>query len=208
MIRESNSTVALTKNRGNIFQVRLLTSIAILSAEAFILSFLEFPVPLSPSFARMDLSDLPALLGSFAFGSIAGLVIELIKNLLGLITTSTAGVGELANFLMGSALVVPAGIIYGRKKTRKTALVGCLVGSVFMGVFAALVNYYILLPMFSIFMPIDEVIAAFGEIMPFIQTKLDVVVYNAFPFNLLKGLGISFITMLIYKKLSPILKGL
>lgn len=189
------------------WSTRVFTGTAMLSAVAFVLSFFEFPVPLTPSFARMDLSDLPALIGAFAYGPLAGVLIELIKNLLGLLSTQTGGVGELANFLMGAAFVLPAGLIYARKKTKKNAWIGCLVGSLVMGIAAALVNYFVLLPMFSVFMPLEEVIAAFGEILPFIQTKLDVVLYNAFPFNLLKGLCISGITMLIYKKLSPVLKG-
>ena len=197
-----------SKNKRKVkWSTRVFTGTAMLSAVAFVLSFFEFPVPLTPSFARMDLSDLPALIGAFAYGPLAGVLIELIKNLLGLLSTQTGGVGELANFLMGAAFVLPAGLIYARKKTKKNAWIGCLIGSLVMGIAAALVNYFVLLPMFSVFMPLEEVIAAFGEILPFIQTKLDVVLYNAFPFNLLKGLCISGITMLIYKKLSPILKG-
>ena len=178
-----------------------------LAAVAFVLQFLELPMPLSPSFAKMDLSDLPALIGAFAYGPWWGVCIELVKNALHLLVTSTGGVGELANFLIGSALVLPAGLIYRKHKTRKTALIGCLVGSLCMGVMAALANYFILLPMFEIFMPIDQVIAAFAEIVPFIHTKLDVVLLNALPMNILKGLVVSLVTMLLYKRLSPILKG-
>lgn len=90
--------------------IRTMTSIAVLSAVAFVLAFFEFPVPLSPSFARMDLSDFPALIGAFAFGPVAGILIELVKNLLGLFSTSTGGVGELANFLMGASFAATAGL--------------------------------------------------------------------------------------------------
>ena len=121
--------------------------------------------------------------------------------------SSTGGIGELANFLMGSALVLPAGLIYRRSKSRKTALIGCLVGSVCMGVMAAIANYFILLPMFQVFMPMDALIAAFTEFIPLIHTKLDVVLLHALPLNIFKGLLISLVTMLIYKRLSPILKG-
>ena len=156
-----------------------MTSVAVLSAVAFVLSFLEFPVPLSPSFARMDLSDFPALIGAFAFGPVAGILIELVKNLLGLISSATGGIGELANFLMGASFVATAG----------------------------LANYFILLPLFEQFMPVDQLIASFGKFIPFIKTKRDVVLYNAFPFNLLKGLVITAFTMLIYKRIRPLLKG-
>lgn len=186
---------------------RRLTMTAVLAAVAFLLAFFELPVPLPPSFARMDLSDLPALIGAFAFGPASGVMIELIKNLLQLFTTSTGGVGELANFLMGASFVGIAGIIYRRHRTRRGALLACLTASVGMGLAAAVVNYFILLPLFESFLPLEQLIASFGAFIPFIHTKLDVVLYNAFPFNLLKGLGLSFITMLLYKRLSPVLKG-
>ena len=184
-----------------------MTSIAVLSAVAFVLAFFEFPVPLSPSFARMDLSDFPALIGAFAFGPIAGILIELVKNLLGLFSSATSGIGELANFLMGASFVATAGLIYKLHKTKTTALVGGIAGSVVIGIVAALANYFILLPLFEQFMPVDQIIASFGEFLPFIKTKLDVVLYNAFPFNLLKGLVITAFTMLIYKRIRPLLKG-
>ena len=199
-------TVTIQK-KSSIQNVRMLTMTAVLSAIAFVLAFFEFPVPLSPSFARMDLSDLPALIGAFAYGPAAGILIELVKNALQLLTSSTGGIGELANFIMGSSFVAAAGLIYKFHKTKKTAMFACLTASVMMGIVAALVNYFILLPVFEAFMPLDQLIASFGEFIPFIKTKLDVVLFNAFPFNLLKGIGISIVTMLLYKRLTPILKG-
>ena len=187
--------------------IRTMTSVAVLSAVAFVLAFFEFPVPLSPSFARMDLSDFPALIGAFAFGPMAGILIELVKNLLGLFSSATSGVGELANFLMGASFAAAAGLIYKLHKTKKMALIGGIIGSVVMGLVAALANYFILLPLFEQFMPLDQVIASFGAFIPFIKTKLDVVLYNAFPFNLLKGLVITGFTMLVYKRIRPLLKG-
>ncbi len=180
---------------------------AMLSAVAFVLQFLEFPMPLSPAFAKMDFSDLPALIGAFAYGPLWGMVIEAVKNALHLMQSATGGIGELANFLMGSALVFPAGILYKYQKSRRTALIGCLTGSVCMGFMSALTNYYILLPLFEVFMPIEQMIQAFAEFIPFIHTKLDVVLLNALPMNTIKGLLVSLVTMLLYKRLSPILKG-
>lgn len=199
-------TITIQK-KPSIQNVRMLTMTAVLSAIAFVLAFFEFPVPLSPSFARMDLSDLPALIGAFEYGPVSGVLIELVKNALQLLTSSTGGIGELANFIMGSSFVVAAGLIYKHHKTKKTAILACLIASVIMGVVATVVNYFILLPVFEAFMPLDQLIASFGEFMPFIKTKLDVVLFNAFPFNLLKGIGISIVTMLLYKRLTPILKG-
>lgn len=196
----------MTENKKHL-SIRTITMTALLSAVAYVLAFIEFPVPLSPAFARMDISDFPALIGAFAFGPVVGVLIELVKNALQLLSTSTGGVGEFANFLMGGSYVLSAGLIYRLHKTKKTAWIACIISSVVMGIVAALANYYILLPMFEMFMPLNQVIAAFGEFMPFIQTKLDVVIYNAFPFNLLKGLVIGIFTMIVYKRLSPVLKG-
>lgn len=186
---------------------RTVTMTGLLSAFSYLLAFLEFPVPLSPAFARMDLSDFPALIGAFAFGPGTGILIELVKNSLQLLSTSTGGVGELANFLMGGSFVFTAGAVYRRNKTKRTAWAAGIAGSIVMGVVAALTNYFILLPLFEGFMPLEQLIASFGEFIPFIRTKLDVALYNAFPFNLLKGLAISGVTMVVYKHLRPALKG-
>lgn len=193
------------RETASIRNVHAVTSVAVLSAISFALAFFEFPVPLSPSFARMDLSDFPALVGAMTLGPWAGVAVELVKNLLGLFSTGTGGVGELANFLMGSAMVFVAGTVY--YKWGGKAWLACVLGSAAMAVVAALANYFILLPLFEGFLPLDALIASFAEFIPFIRTKLDVVLWNAIPFNLLKGLGISLVTMLVYPKLTPILRG-
>ena len=203
-----NHTVTMQQpKRAAALNIRTITMTALLSAMAYVLAFVEFPVPLSPSFSRMDLSDFPALIGAFAFGLISGLLIELVKNTLQLMTTSTGGIGEIANFLMGASYVVAAGVIYKHHKTKRTAWIACVSASLAMGIAAALANYFILLPLFETFMPLDQLIASFGAFLPFIHTKLDIVLFNALPFNILKGLVIGGFTMLTYKRLTPILKG-
>jgi len=188
-------------------RTRKIIGAAMLAAVSFVLQFLELPMPLSPAFARFDFSDLPALIGAFAYGPLWGVVVELVKNLLHLTVSATGGIGELANFAIGAALVFPAGLVYKKHKSRKTALLGCVVGSLCMGVMAAVMNYFVLLPLFQMFMPMEEMIAAFAAFVPIIRTKLDVVLLNALPLNILKGAVISLVTMLLYKRLSPILKG-
>lgn len=203
-----SKTISLSVKKQNTTPaVRKVTMMAMLAAISYIMAFVEFPVPLSPSFARMDLSDFPALIGAFAFGPSIGVMIELVKNGLQLLSTSTGGVGELANFLMGSSYVLTACLIYKWHKTKKTAVISCIAGSVVMGITAAVTNYFILLPLFEMFMPMDQLIESFGMFIPFINTKLDVVLYNAFPFNLLKGLVIGAFTMMVYKRMTPVLKG-
>lgn len=203
-----NRTVTMQQpKRAAALSIRTVTMTALLSAMAYVLAFVEFPVPLSPSFAKMDLSDFPALIGAFAFGPVSGLLIELVKNTLQLLTTSTGGIGELANFLMGASYVVAAGAIYKRRKTEKTARIACIAASLVMGVTAALANYFILLPLFETFLPLHQLIASFSAFLPFIRTKLDIVLFNVLPFNVLKGLVIGGFTMLINKRLAPIRKG-
>lgn len=128
---------AITEKRKSSMKVRSMTMTALLAAAAYVLAFIEIPVPLSPSFARMDISDLLALIGAFAFSPFAGVMIELIKNALQLLTTSTGGVGELANFLMGGSFVLTAGVIYKYHKTKHMAWISCIAGSLVMGIIAA-----------------------------------------------------------------------
>lgn len=194
-------------NRKKFISTRTITITALLASISYILAFFEFPVPLSPSFARMDLSDIPALIGAFALGPATGVIIELIKNVLQLLSTSTAGIGELANFLIGASYVWIAGFIYKYKRIKKGAISAYIISSIVMGVVAMIVNYFILLPLFETFMPLDQLIASFSEFLPFIQTKLDVVLYNVLPFNVIKGLVVGLVTMVVYKKLAPVLKG-
>jgi riboflavin transporter FmnP len=203
-----NQTTSIDKRKaGGRISVRTVTAVALLSAVSYILGMIEFPIPLTPSFARMDFSDFPALIGAYAFGPIAGVLIELVKNILRLTTTSTGGIGELANFLMGGSFVITAGLIYRVHKTKRMAWISGIAGSVVMGIVAAFSNYFILLPLFESFMPMDQMIAAFGALIPFIHSKRDIVLYNALPSNLIKGLLITVVTMLIYKRIRPVLKG-
>ena len=183
---------------------RNIAIIAVFGAISYVLAFFEIPAPLAPSFARMDFSNVPALLVSFAIGPVGGMLVELIKNALQLLSTNTAGIGELANFLMGTAFVVPAGIIYKRHKTRKTAVLGCIAGCVASGIAAVILNYYVLLPLYSAFMPIDAILEMYAQILPIINTKFRACLW-AFPGNVFQCALYSIVTMIIYKPLSPIL---
>ncbi len=181
----------------------------LLSAAATVLMFIEFPLPVFPAFLQLDLSEVPALLGSFALGPMAGILVELIKNLLHIAIkgTSTAGVGELANFLVGIAMVVPAGIMYRKKKTKHTAVVSMIVGTVLMAVVGCFFDYYALFPMYKTLMgiPMDSIIEMGSKLNPMIVNLKSMMVLCVAPFNILKGLIVSLITLLLYKKLSPIL---
>lgn len=189
--------------------VSKMTKIAMLSVLAFVLMQLELMLPIFPSFLKIDVSDLPALVGAFAMGPFAGVAIEAVKNLLHLFQTTTGGVGELANFLIGSALVVPAAWIYTKHKTKKSAFIGLMLGTVFMAITGSLMNYFVLIPFYTAFMPIDAIIGLGTAVNPAIDSLWTLIVFGIFPFNVFKGIVVSLLTLLIYKRISPILhKGL
>ena len=198
------ATVNTTEKRVN---VRYLTVTAMLSAVAYILMFLDFSVPFMPAFIKMDLSELPALIGSFAMGPLCGVVVCLIKNVLHLFITTTGGVGELSNFILGVAFVLPAGLIYKHKKNRKSALIGSLAGAAFMGIFSIISNYFLVYPVYYNFMPEEVILAAYQAILPSVKNILQCLICFNMPFTIIKGMFSVVITFLTYKHISPILKG-
>ena len=189
-----------------------LTVTAMLSAVAFILMFLEFPIPmLIPSFICMDFSDLPALMGSFALGPVYGVIISFMKNLLHIIVkgTSTACVGELSNFMLGAVFSATAGLIYKRHKCRKTAILGAIAGAAVMAVFSVPANYFITYPAYVQFyhLPLEAILGMYQAILPSADSLIKCLVIFNLPFTLVKGLLDALLCMLIYKPLSPILHG-
>lgn len=187
--------------------VRKLTVTAILAAASTVLMFLSFNVPLMPSFIKLDLSELPALIASFALGPLSGAAVCLVKNLVNVMFTTTAGVGELCNFLLGCAFVVPAGLIYKHKKSRASALVGSLIGAAAMAILGVFVNYFITYPMYSNFIPMDAIIGMYKTINPNVQNLWDCLLIFNLPFTFIKGLISVAVSFAVYKKLSPILHG-
>lgn len=186
-----------------------LVKIALLSAVAAVIMFLEFIVPMMPVFLKMDLSEIPVLVGTFALGPIAGVTIELIKNLIHLPSTSTAGIGEIANFVVGIAFVIPAGIIYRNQKNRNGAILGMIVGIISMTTVAAVLNYFVFIPLYqtALHWPLEAIIDLGAKGNPAIVDLKSLIILGIIPFNLLKGIIISVVTLLIYKKLSPILRN-
>lgn len=184
-----------------------LTRIAVLSVIAYVLMFLEFGLPVFPGFLMLDFSDLPALIGAFAMGPMAGVLIQLVKSALHFITKSwSGGVGELANFIVGVFYVVPAALVYHYKKDRKHAIMGVALGTVIMTVLGAVANYFVLIPMYSQFMPIEAIIQMGNVVNSRIVDVRTLVIYGVMPFNIFKGTMIAVLTLLLYKKLSPLLK--
>lgn len=189
------------------FNTRSIAMIGMLSAISFILMFLEFSIPIMPAFIKLDISELPALLGAFAMGPVEGVIICLIKNLIHLVRTSTGGVGELSNFLLGAVFVFVAGLIYKLKKNRGGAIVGSIVGALAMALFSVVSNYFLVYPFYTNFMPMEAIIGAYQAINPNVNGLLECLVVFNMPFTFCKGILDVVITFLIYKRLSPIIKG-
>ena len=190
--------------------VKAIVKIGMLGAIAVVLMLFEIPLPFAPSFYEIDFSEVPVLVGTFAMGPFAGALIELIKILLNFVITgtSTAGVGELANFIIGCSFCVPAGLIYRMHRTRKNALIGMAVGTICMTAIGRIVNAFVLLPTYAAAfgMPIDALVEMGTAVNPSITSLTTFVMFAVAPFNLLKGVLVSLIVFLIYKKISPVFR--
>ncbi|MCI9618200.1 MAG: ECF transporter S component [Eubacterium sp.] len=196
-----------------IFATKNLVLMAIFSAFAAVLMLLEFPLPfIAPSFYEIDLSEIPVLIGSFIMGPVAGVIIEAVKILLTLLIrgTDTAYVGELANFIIGCCFIVPAGVIYKKNKTKKSALIGIATGTMLMAVAGVVINYAILIPFYvkAFGMPLDLILDMGAKINPLISNKWTFVLICVAPFNIVKGIIDSLITALVYKRISTFIKGI
>lgn len=184
-----------------------MASVAMLAAVSFVLMLFDFSVPFMPGFIKMDFSELPALIGSFALGPVAGVMVCFVKNLLHLFVTSTGGVGELSNFVLGAVFVSVAGVIYKKNKTRKGAFIGALAGALSMAVISVFSNYYIVYPVYTAFMPMEGIIAAYNAIYSGINNLWQALIIFNMPFTFVKGMAVTAVSFLIYKKIAPILKG-
>lgn len=205
----STSTQVVNKTESKV-SVRVIAQIGMLSAIATVLMLFEIPLPFAPVFYEIDFSEVPVLIGCFVMGPAAGAIIELVKILLNLVIngTLTAGVGEAANFLIGCALCVPAGMIYRRNRSRKGAIVGMAAGTIMMTVIGCILNAYILLPVYAkaFEMPLDALVGMGTALNSNITSLLSFVAFAVAPFNLLKGFLASLVVFLVYKKISPVFK--
>jgi riboflavin transporter FmnP len=190
--------------------VQDIAFIGMFGAVASVLMFLEFPLPFAPSFYELDFSEVPVLIGSFALGPVAGILIELIKILIHLVIkgTHTAGVGEVANFIIGCALVLPAGFIYRLRKNRKRALIGMAVGTLTMTAAGCLINAFVLLPTYAAAfgMPMEALIDMGNAVNHSVHDLATFAILCVGPFNLLKGVLVSVVTMILYKRISGLIK--
>ena len=184
-----------------------IAKVGILSAIAVVLMFFEVPLPMMTSFLKLDASELPAIIGAFMLGPVAGVAIEFIKNLLHAANSQTMGIGEIANFLVGAAFIMPAGYLYQRYKSQGGAIISLAIGTFSMMLVASLLNYFILLPLYQAMLhfPLEQIITLGTAANPQIIDLRSFITLAIVPFNLIKGIIISGFTMLLYKKILPVL---
>jgi len=200
-------TQQVTNKETKKISTRVMVGAGMLAAVACVLQYLEFPIPLMPPFIKFDFSDLPALIGAFAYGPVTGILIELIKNLIHCAVSQSATVGELSNFILGASFALTAGLIYKHKKSKKNALIGGLAGALVMGLVSVPSNFFVVYPFYYNFMPEETVLAAYQAILPGMKSIMQSLIVFNLPFTIVKGLICVVITMFIYKPLSRILKG-
>lgn len=197
---------ATKKPRAN-EKTSILAKAAILSAIAYIVMLIEFPLPFAPAFLKLDFSDIPALIAAFAIHPVVGVLVQLVKNILHFITkTSTGGVGELGNFLVGASFVFVAGYIYRLNRTKKNALIGCIAATIVMTATAAIFNLLVLIPFYASIMPIETIVAMGSAITSKITDVNSLILYGITPFNIFKGVVISGVTMYLYPKIRVLIK--
>lgn len=188
--------------------LNVLIKISLLAVIAFAIMFIEIAVPIFPDFLKIDFSDLPALIGAFSLGPVAGVAIELLKNILhGIFKGGTAFIGEFANFVVGGTLVFVAGTIHSRSKNYINAVVSLVFGTITMTIIAGVFNYFVLLPLYEkvLGFPITAIIGISQAVNGKIDSLFTLILYAILPFNLLKGAIISVLTMAMYKKVVPVL---
>lgn len=205
----STQTNTVTRTQARV-GVRTTVKIGMLAAISVVLMLFEIPLPFAPSFYEIDFSEVPVLVGAFAMGPAAGVAIELVKILLNFVITGTdtAGVGELANFMIGCSLCLPAAMIYKKKKTKKSAFIGLVMGTVLMVIVGCVINAYVMLPVYAkaFGMPIDALVQMGTAVNPNITSLSSFVMFAVAPFNLLKAVLVSLVVLVIYKKISPVFK--
>lgn len=190
------------------YSTRNLTRLSLLSVIAFLLMYVEFPLAfIAPPFIKIDLSDMPALIGGFAMGPVAGITIELVKCILTFFVrgTTTGGVGELSNFIVGALFVGLSAKFYSKHRTYRGAVVGLLMGVIGMTLVATLSNYFVVFPLYGKIMPMEAIINMGRAVTPRVKSLWDLMVYYIVPFNLVKGLIVSAATLALYKRVSHFL---
>lgn len=193
------------------FDVRRLVFTALMAALSTVLAeFLGFKVPIMPGFMTFDFSDVPAMLASMTMGPVSGVAVCLVKNIFGCFTTKTACVGELSNFILSTALVLPAGLLAHKNANPYRAIFGCLSGAVLMALISIPSNYFLVFPAYASAFgsPIDELVGKYQKILPSVENLIQCLIIFNVPFTLVKGLCAAVVSLVLYKKLRPVFNGM
>lgn len=195
--------------KSKFLNARKMAMTAVMAAVASVLMFFSFSVPLMPGFIKLDFSELPALIAAFSMGPLSGAAVCFVKNLVNVISTTTAGAGELCNFLMGVTFVVPAGLIYKRNATLKGAIIASVAGAAVMAAASLPINYFISYPAYGLFygLTTDKILAMYRAINPAVNNLFEALLWFNTPYTFFKGLCNVVLTFLVYKRISPIIKG-
>ena len=207
----SSDAKVINRQKTKVLTTNYLVKVAVLAAIARVVMFFEFPLPIFPAFLKMDFSDLIPLLGGLAMGPLAGVLIELVKNLIHVVNSTTGGVGDLANFIVCAAYIFSVSYFYQKHKTKKGAVIGLIVGILAMIVAGALVNYFITVPLYAIVLGLstESIVGMSAAVIPAIHDKFTLILFAFCPFNLLKGVLLTLLALPLYKHVSPLLhKGL
>ena len=196
-------------NSSSMLRTKDMTKIGMLSVIAFILMYFQLPITfVAPPFMKLDISDLPVLMGAFTMGPVFGIIIAALKNILHIVFkgTMTAGIGELSNFIISSTFAFVSAYFYRKHRTYKGAIISLTLGVLAMTFLAMLSNYFVVFPLYAKVMPMDAIIAMGSAITSKITGLFTMMIYSVLPFNLIKGFTTSAVMMLVYKKISPIFK--
>lgn len=208
MNRATGETITKAKSTKKL-TTKSMVMIAMFGAIAGVLMLFDFAIPIAPGFMKIDLGDLPAILGTFMMGPIEGLLICLIKLLVKLIIkgTTTAFVGELSNFVVCAAYILPAYFMYRTHKGKKGAALSLIVGTIIVSIVAVFSNYFVMFPMYSSLygMPMEAIIGMGTAINPGITNLFTMMLFAVLPFNLIKYGVVSVITFFLYKRLKAVL---
>lgn len=196
-------------NSSSMLRTKDMTKVGMLSVIAFILMYFQLPITfVAPPFMKLDISDLPVLMGAFTMGPVFGIIIAALKNIMHIIFkgTMTAGIGELSNFLISSTFAFVSAYFYRKHRTYKGAIISLTLGVLAMTCLAMLSNYFVVFPLYAKVMPMDAIIEMGSAITPRITGLFSMMIYSVLPFNLIKGFTTAAVMMLVYKKISPIFK--
>ena len=197
------------KKTGNKVNVRRLVFSALMAAMSVVLAeFLSFKVPMMPSFLTFDFSDVPAMMASLTMGPVSGVFVCLVKNLFGLMTTKTGGIGELSNFILSVSLVLPAGLIAHKSDKLSRAIIGCSAGAVIMALVSFPSNYFIVYPAYMKVMSLDTIIEKYQDKLAGVESLAQCLVIFNMPFTFVKGACAAIVSIILYKKLRPIFNSM